>query len=116
MYKIGLKKSGKAGSLTIEGDFVVQHAGEFKEKVQNGLKRYERINLNFRNVERIDLSHLQLICSAYRTSAKLKRKFHIKEIPNIIDEALINTGLTNCGICETQKIGKCIFKQWREDE
>lgn len=55
------KASKKGNTLFIKGELTVANAGHIKESMMQGLKEYSLIHLKIDQVNRIDLSVLQLI-------------------------------------------------------
>jgi anti-anti-sigma factor len=72
-----IEQSGSVGVMTIGGELTVQHADELKAALMRSLDAVDHLILNFDRVTEIDLSCLQLLCSAHRTSAKLRKQLTI---------------------------------------
>ena len=61
--------------LCVSGAMTIQYAGELKNALLHALENYEQIRLDVGKVSAVDLSGLQLICSAHRTSIQLNKQF-----------------------------------------
>ncbi|MEW6419553.1 MAG: STAS domain-containing protein [Nitrospirota bacterium] len=68
-----VEASGKVGILTIDGGIIIHHAYELREALMKSLHTFEQMVINFENLTDIDLTCLQLLCSAHRTSLKLNK-------------------------------------------
>ncbi|MCL4490600.1 MAG: STAS domain-containing protein [Nitrospirae bacterium] len=72
-----VEQSGAVGVMTIGGELTVQHADELKAALMRSLDAVDHLILNLDKVTEIDLSCLQLLCSAHRTSTELKKQLTI---------------------------------------
>jgi anti-anti-sigma factor len=57
------KKDEKSAEILIEGDFSIAYAEKVKEKLQDVLEQYDKIEVKIQNLENIDLSAIQLLIS-----------------------------------------------------
>lgn len=69
--------AGGVGVLRVEGDMTIQHIAELKAALMKYLETVDHLILNLDSVTEIDLSCLQLLCSAHRTSSRLKKQLTI---------------------------------------
>jgi len=60
-------------TVTLEGELNVSCADELKEILINALSNGEHVKLDLQQVTEVDLSCLQLLCSAHRTSVRLNK-------------------------------------------
>lgn len=72
-----IEQSGGAGVLKLDGELTVQFAGKLKGALMRCLDTSDHLILNLDNVTEIDLSCLQLLCSAHRTSSRMKKQLTI---------------------------------------
>jgi len=75
---IELNISEKNSNLTLKSDITIQISSELKEKLIKALDNSDNININLENVSNIDLSCLQLLCSAHDTALKENKTFKIE--------------------------------------
>lgn len=61
------------GVLTFEGSLGIQDNEELKSNFVNALHTVDKVILNVKNIYDIDISCLELFCSAHRTSVKLQK-------------------------------------------
>ncbi len=60
--------------LTVNGELTIQNAGAFKNLLAESLEKTGHLVLNLENVTEVDLSCLQLLCSAQLTTTELNRR------------------------------------------
>jgi len=69
--------SQKAGLLIADGSLTVQQAAEFKDKLKKALNEVDRLEINLVKVTEVDLTCLQLLCSAHKTCMKSHKTLNI---------------------------------------
>lgn len=67
-------RSTEACIVRLRGNLTVEHAQELKHVLLDALQDSERIVIELEGITDVDLSFLQLLCSAHRTSMKLGRE------------------------------------------
>jgi ABC-type transporter Mla MlaB component len=72
--KLELDRVKKAGWLTADGPLTVQRMAELKKALIKALNEVDNVELRFERVTEVDLSCLQLLCSAHRTSTKRNKR------------------------------------------
>ena len=76
-----LPKAGNGVTTLIEGQLVISKAEELKQALEDLLNRYQSIEIELKNITRLDISALQLFVALYH-SAKARQKdlhFHVEE-------------------------------------
>ncbi len=102
MIDFKMEDSGNIGVLTMDGELTIQCADELKTVLIRSLDNVEHVVLNFKEVTEMDLSCLQLFCSACRTSAGLNKRLTLTgNHPEAFKRAIRNAGYS-CHIC-------CVF-------
>ena len=97
--------------IFIEGYCTIERAKEFYDKFLDALKRTDEVIVKFGNIKKVDISFLQVICSAHRTFViENKKKFYTNdklplEIKNFIKDSGYNIALEHC------HPDKCFFKE-----
>ena len=96
--------------LKLEGDVNVGRAAELKDALLKSLEKAETIEINLHDVTAIDLSCLQLLCSAHRTAVKEGKTLTIKdqELPLYI-EARKNAGFMYSKPCRFVTTKDCLW-------
>ncbi len=74
---LGLGKTSKEGTLAIEGALTVSRIAEVREELLKAFKLSEKVVFDLQAVTEIDLSALQLCCSAHKTAIKTKKVFEL---------------------------------------
>ena len=79
--------------LRIHGDMTVHHAGELKAAFLRAVDGHDSVEVDLREVTSADISGIQLLFAAYRTSHAAKKDFVIREsIPDSVLGALDRSG------------------------
>ena len=60
------RMAAKSGKLILGGDLVLAQARELADKIRQALEGAEQLTLEIRSPGEVDLSFLQLLCSAHR--------------------------------------------------
>ncbi|MBF0426185.1 MAG: STAS domain-containing protein [Magnetococcales bacterium] len=96
MYTLNVEDSG-TGTLTLTGDLTIQHAQELKESLLEAALQSMHLNLNFKDVDRVDLAGLQLLCAAHRALLERKKGLTVvSQVPDVLKEAIKTAGFENC--------------------
>ena len=72
-----LGKTKKEGTVIVEGALTVSRIAGVRDELLVALKASEKVGLDLRAVTEIDLSALQLFCSAHKTAIKAKKIFEL---------------------------------------
>ena len=75
----GLGKTSNEGILAVEGALTVSRIAEVREELLKAFKSSVKVALDLRSVTEIDLSALQLCCSAHKTAMKTKKVFELMD-------------------------------------
>ncbi len=73
----GLGKTSKEGILVVEGALTVSRIAEVRDELFKAFKSSVKVVLDLRAVTEIDLSALQLCCSAHKTATRTKKSFEL---------------------------------------
>lgn len=74
MSDFSLEQSGEVAVLSINGAMTVDNSLELKELLLRALNGADHVVFDLEKVTDVDLSCLQILCSAHRTSARLNKK------------------------------------------
>ena len=74
------KEGGQVGVLRLEGDITVQQADELKQCLMQALGSVAKVYVDSSKTSCIDLSCLQLICSAHREATRMEKSFQLAEL------------------------------------
>lgn len=100
-----LELSGSIGTITLEGDVSVSNAEGLKKTLIKALLDSDEIRVSADNVEDLDLSCLQLLCSGHRSAARLNKRIFLTGSPAKIFRNMVDSAgfarLTGCKLdCE----------------
>jgi anti-anti-sigma regulatory factor len=73
MLKIDIRQDGTKGVIDVEGELIVQSAGEFRDAMARALRTFDEVYVNVERVTTVDVSCFQLLCSAHRTAVRNKK-------------------------------------------
>ncbi len=104
-----MKDSG-SGILKLEGELNIQCALPFREALLRAFEHVEKLSLDMEGLESIDISCLQLLCSAHRTFIKSNKEMTITphNMTTSLKEAITNAGYARKGGCLLNPDGKCL--------
>ncbi len=71
--ELTVNSSGNEGILMMNGNLTIDRASEMKTSLLNSINSVNHLAVKLGEVTDIDLSCLQLLCSAHRTAAKLNK-------------------------------------------
>jgi anti-anti-sigma regulatory factor len=75
--------------IVLEGDLTVENAGKLQTKLRAVIETSEAVVLQFSGVARIDISFLQLVCAAYRSSFALGKYLTLSpDLPDSLRRAV----------------------------
>jgi len=95
--------------LNLEGELTIQCGRELKETLINSLNSSEQVILNMEKVTEIDISCLQLLCSAHRTSIKLNKHLAIAGNTDLFSESVDRCGYSRHKGCSLGENGACLW-------
>lgn len=93
-------QSGNTGTIKLDGDLTLQTAEELKQVLKQALAAADEITIALGNLQDVDLSALQLLCSAHRSAVRQKKRITLTgKAPRAFTEAAEAAGylkLTGC--------------------
>ena len=88
-----LELAGSQAVITLEDSLTLRHADEIRKVLIKALLEAEEVAIIFRNVTDLDLSCLQLLCSAHRSAARVhKRLTLVGSTPPLIRRSMEAAG------------------------
>lgn len=99
----GPRRLGFSGRLTLA------NADALRNKMLKALKS-ERVEIAFGKVQAVDLSFLQLLCSALRTAAGTSRLVTVadKPVPDAVRELVEAAGMVSPAGCKEDGFWRCL--------
>lgn len=89
--------------ISLEGECTITRAEELKSTFQEALKQYDRVELDLSGLTSVDLSFLQLLCSAQHSFAAADKNLLAVSSPAQVlaataAESGFNQACTNCSL------------------
>ncbi len=115
--KLSVKKSGE-GVLEVADRLTIERAEELKHKLLKSMKSVDILTLDMNNVTDIDLSSIQLFCSANRTFYAENKQLLIQDYGSL---EVLNKVLGDAGFgvshCMSKKYCKiCLWEEAMQDD
>jgi ABC-type transporter Mla MlaB component len=105
-----LKQSGDTRIVLLEGELTLQQASEIRTAFIKALVESDNVLVRFGNVRELDLSCLQLLCSAHRSAARLKKRVRFEgDIPRKLSDAADTAGYSHLKGCELDTENSCLW-------
>ena len=96
--------------LSINGELTIQNAAELQKVLIECLEETAHLTLNLENVTEMDMSCLQLLCSAHKTTVKADKHFSIDgRASSFFQEAVNVSGYQQFTGCELDKNSSCLW-------
>jgi anti-anti-sigma regulatory factor len=111
-----IEHAGQAGLLKLRGRCTIEQANELQELLLRKIEESGHVSLNLEQVSEIDLTFLQLLCSAHGTSLKLDKRFGLKgPLPEVFIRAVREAGYCRQMGCSRDINGSCLWKgEWNQ--
>jgi anti-anti-sigma factor len=110
MVNLKFEKKGSVGLVKLMGDVNIAHAADLKAALLKAMGRADTVYLDMADVTCVDMSCLQLLCSAHRTAVRMKKTITWNSaIPEAVSRTSTEAGfLRHCGcVLDTGK--SCIW-------
>ncbi|WP_277656621.1 STAS domain-containing protein [Seleniivibrio woodruffii] len=98
---------GAVPKLTVSGSLTVEYASELLENLKNINANGTDLHLEIGEVDSVDMTFFQLMCSAHRTFTDGDRKFIVTGRKNELLERGAKTGFRRHKGCSKDKFGTC---------
>jgi len=96
--------------LVLEGDLAVDKAGALKIMLQDALKNAESVAINFKDNHKIDITFLQLVCSAHHSALLSGKNLNLSEkMPDNLKNLLKSAGYMQHPVCSFDKDRECLL-------
>jgi anti-anti-sigma factor len=102
----------KVAALALSGEMTIQRIAEIKKQLSEILAETNELALDLKDVNRADLTFLQLLCSAHRTAQSSGKKIHCSEVSEAVDQAISDAGFVrdNMG-CGQDCTDSCLWME-----
>jgi anti-anti-sigma factor len=115
MKDFSLEQSGNVAVLAVNGPVTVERACELKEILMKALHGAEHVVFDLEGVTEVDLSCLQILCSAHRTSARLNKRITISKVrPEVFCRVAECAGFERHTGCVQDTTKSCLWVKDKE--
>ena len=110
MLECKVKKARGKKVLNLKGELTIVNSSELRDILRDALSTSKNVELNLENITDVDLSFLQLLCSAHRTSLKSEKSFSIHgSYPEVLSEAARDAGFPLPKGCKLDCNNSCLW-------
>lgn len=104
------KRTGNKGVITFKGELTLPHAEELRGVLVKALAETDDVSIAMEDVQDVDLSCLQLLCSAHRSAVRFqKRMVFSGELPRIFSDAVEAAGFARIAGCKLDCDHSCLW-------
>jgi ABC-type transporter Mla MlaB component len=103
-----IEQVGK-GILILDDPLTIHRAGEIRNILAGSLEQVDQLAIAFADVKEVDLSCLQLLCSAHRTSRQLMKNLFLKDPPEALHKAAEDAGYFQRVGCTPDSHNRCLW-------
>lgn len=104
---VKIEQQGDVGVLSLDGEVTIMHANELKVALLNSFNKTNHITLNFEKTTAVDLTCLQLLCSAHKTSRQMQKQLTITGCSEPFKRAVADAGYTYVNGCVLECQNNC---------
>jgi anti-anti-sigma regulatory factor len=88
----------------------IEHAADFSRLIRNALDTAHVVNVEFEPTVEIDLTGIQILCSACRSAAQVGRRFsYLGTQPQALIDIIAVCGAERHAICKHKNDSTCIW-------
>jgi ABC-type transporter Mla MlaB component len=108
---ITLKRSGKKDLIQCSGELTLDHAEELRSALIKALIDVDRVELDMEKVTAVDLSCLQLLCSAHRSAVRMNKLLALRHgRPDELNRAADEAGYLRRAGCRLDSYKTCLWR------
>jgi anti-anti-sigma regulatory factor len=103
-------RTGNKGVVTLDGDVTLPQAEELRRVLIKALVDADEVALDMEKVQNVDLSCLQLLCSAHRSASRFTKKlFFSGSPPKALKDAVEAAGFSRVTGCRLDCDKSCLW-------
>lgn len=104
------EQSGKQGNITLDGNLTVGQAEGLRMLLIKALIDADAIRVDFGAVTDVDLSCIQLLCSAHRSATRMKRNVSLSgDWPELLKKIVEEAGYARHNGCCLDVDNSCLW-------
>ena len=101
--------SGSSNVIRLTGDLTISRAAEILSLLKESIQARDEIRISLQEVTRIDLSCLQLLCSAHRTAAAKSKVLTLETpVPDALRKLIRQAGFKRRNGCAFSPNTNCL--------
>jgi anti-anti-sigma regulatory factor len=109
-----IEASTKTGRLILNGEMGIQHAAALKDQLLNVQESVEHLDLDVQSVTGLDVSALQILCSAHRSFMKLRKEITFAgPLPPVWTDFMEVAGFARGKGCSVDSNSTCLWMKKR---
>ncbi len=102
--------SSEKGTIHLEGDLTLQNAAELRTMLIKAIIDTDTVAIRFGAVQDVDLSCLQLLCSAHRSAVRLNKLIQFAgDLPKTLLDTADVAGYSRLKGCQLDKGQSCLW-------
>ena len=115
MINFAVEHMDKKKIVTIKGSLTIEHAKELKDILLEMKGHSDNIVVNLANVEALDATCLQVLCSAHKTYLQENKVFEIStKCSELFNKTVRNSGYAQHKGCKLDKNERCLWLRWAD--
>ena len=108
------KQSGNKGVITLKDELTLPYAEELRDVLIEALEVTDEVSIAMENIQDVDLSCLQTLCSAHRSAVRSQKKMTFdKGLPWIFIDAAEVAGFSRLKGCKLDSENSCLWMSVR---
>ena len=108
--QFNVQEQGERGVIVLEGDLTVERAGELRKTLLDAFNSVKQVSFDLEKVTSVDLSCLQLLCSAHRTASLMgKELLQIGDSSGRLKETVKSAGYPRSIGCTEDMAKGCLW-------
>ncbi len=105
-----ISEAGDQGTITVKGEITIVNAGEFRNALLNIQDRWSSLTVDLEGLEEIDVTGLQLLCSAHRSAVKLDKQLTlVGQTVETLNKSALKSGFVRERNCAAGGGQECLW-------
>ena len=115
MINFAVEHLDKKKIITIKGSLTIDHVNELKKILVEMKGHSDNVTVNLANVDALDASCLQLLCSAHKTYLQENKIFELSsKCSEAFNQTVSNSGYAQHKGCKLDTNGSCLWIRWAD--
>lgn len=105
------QNTNKPTTLNLKGQMTVKNAGKLRQELLKALEQNTAIAIHLNEVNEVDLTSLQLLCSAHQYAQQKGKRLSLIDPEGVLLSAGRAAGFTDGEKCRFAKNNDCFWKE-----